>query len=107
MLKKKTNLVDGSMYNEKNSILHFRFYFFSFLSYGNYARVLTSTISREYIMTYNQIHFCKEYEIRQSSQSNRWFIFKDDINLQGDKGFGDPYRTLEDAIQSINKERKI
>ena len=59
------------------------------------------------LMTYSQIHFCKEYEIRQSSQSNRWFIFKDDINLQGDKGFGDPYRTLEDAIQSINKERKI
>jgi len=104
MLKKKTNLVDGSMYNEKNSILHFRFYFFSFLFNCNHVRLLTCM---EYIMTYSQIHFCKEYEIRQSSQSNRWFIFKDDINLQGDKGFGDPYRTLEDAIQSINKERKI
>ena len=59
------------------------------------------------LMTYSQIHFCKEYEIRQSSQSNRWFIFKDDINLQGDKGFGDPYNSLEQAKRSIHPERKI
>jgi hypothetical protein len=26
--------------------------------------------------------------------------------LQGDDGFGDPFRNLEDAIRSINTERK-
>jgi len=59
------------------------------------------------LMTYSQIHFFKEYEIRQSSKSLRWFIFKDDINLQGDKGFGDPYNSLEQAKRSIHPERKI
>ena len=59
------------------------------------------------LMTYSQIHFFKEYEIRQSSKSLRWFIFKDDINLQGDKGFGDPYNSLEQAKRSINPERKV
>jgi len=59
------------------------------------------------LMTYSQIHFFKEYEIRQSSKSLRWFIFKDDINLQGDKGFGDPYNSLEQAKRSIYPERKI
>tara|TARA_R110002020_G_scaffold459767_1_gene677958 strand:- start:28 stop:267 length:240 start_codon:yes stop_codon:yes gene_type:complete len=58
------------------------------------------------LMTYSQIHFFKEYEIRQSSKSLRWFIFKDDINLQGDKGFGDPYNSLEQAKRSIHPERK-
>lgn len=47
MLKKKTNLVDGSMYNEKNSILHFRFYFFRFMFNCNHVRLLTCV---EYIM---------------------------------------------------------
>jgi len=59
------------------------------------------------LMTYSQIHFFKEYEIRQSSKSLRWFIFKDDINLQGDKGFGDPYNSLEQAKRSIHPERKV
>jgi hypothetical protein len=57
-------------------------------------------------MTFNKIHFHKEYEIRQSAKSFRWFIYKDDKMLQGDDGFGDPFRNLEDAIRSINTERK-
>ena len=57
-------------------------------------------------MTFSQIHFFKEYEIRQSSKSLRLFIFKDDINLHGNKGFGDPYDSLEQAKRSIHPERK-
>ena len=83
MLKKKTNLVDGSMYNEKNSILHFRFYFFSFLSYGNYARVLTSTINREYIMRIpTNSNFTKEMSKRLQRIINPQTTLEELQNLQ-------------------------
>ena len=58
-------------------------------------------------MTFTQIHFYKKYEIRQSAKSFRWFIFENDKMLQGDKGFGDPFRNLEDAKRSIDTERII
>ena len=33
-------------------------------------------------MTFTKIHFHKEYEIRQSAKSYRWFVYKDDKMLQ-------------------------
>ena len=47
-----------------------------------------------------------KYEIRQSRKSGRYFIYKDDVNLQGDDGYGDPYRSLEDAKTQIEHSEK-
>ena len=58
-------------------------------------------------MTFTQIHFFKNYEIRQSAKSFRWFIFENNKMLHGDKGFGDPFNSLEQAKRSIDPERKI
>ena len=41
MLKKKTNLVDGSMYNEKYNHKHFSYNFYKFLFNCNHVRLLT------------------------------------------------------------------
>jgi predicted adenine nucleotide alpha hydrolase (AANH) superfamily ATPase len=62
--------------------------------------------NKEQPTVFSNIHFYKEYEIRQSSKSGRYFIYKDDVNLQGDDGYGDPYRSLEDAKTQIEHSEK-
>ena len=63
-------------------------------------------MNKEQPIVFSDIHFYKEYEIRQSSKSGRYFIYKDDVNLQGDDGYGDPYRSLEDAKTQIEHSEK-
>ena len=59
-------------------------------------------------ITFSNIHFYRGYEIRQSSNSGRHFIYKNDLCLQGDNGYGDPYRNIQDAkIQIDHNENHV
>ena len=59
-------------------------------------------------MTFTKIYFHKEYEIRQSAKSYRWFVYKDNKMLQGDDGFTTFYfkDIIDDCLKIKNWKPK-
>ena len=54
---------------------------------------------------FSSIEFFQGYEIRKSSKSDTYWIFKNDKHMQGKDGFGDPFLDLEYAKRAIDPSR--
>ena len=96
------------MHNEKNSILHFRFYFFRFMFNCNHVRLLNSIIRGEYIMRIpTNSNFTKEMSKRLQRIINPQTTLEELQNLQDEINMINPVDTyLQKQVSHLEKNNE-
>ena len=107
-LKKNIDLNFGDKNNEKNSILHFRFYFLCFLFNCNHVRLFNSIIRGEYIMRIpTNSNFTKEMSKRLQRIINPQTTLEELQNLQEEVNMINPVDTyLQKQVSHLEKNNE-